>query len=94
MADNANQPASDTSAPATSAPNPTRSDAGPGAAPATAEHKAREDNIKSIQLAIRETQDAAVQLFTNKGYAAWGENPYYAFINGSFVKGIYFFKNL
>ena len=23
-----------------------------------------------------------------------GENPYYAFINGSFVKGIYFYKNL
>ena len=59
-----------------------------------AEKKAKEDNIKSIQLAIRETQDAAVQLFTSKEYKVWGENPYYAFINGTFVKGIYFFKNL
>ncbi len=59
-----------------------------------AEQKAKEDNIKSIQLAIRETQDAAVQLFTSKDYNVWGENPYYAFINGSFVKGIYFYKNL
>ena len=58
------------------------------------EDLAKEDNIKSIQLAIRETQDAAVQLFKNKDYKVWGENPYYAFINGSFVKGIYFFKNL
>ena len=58
------------------------------------EHKAREDNIKSIQLAVRETQDAAIQLFSGKDYKVWGENPYYAFINGSFVKGIYFFKNL
>ena len=58
------------------------------------EDLAKEDNIKSIQLAIRETQDAAVQLFKNKDYKGWGENPYYAFINGSFVKGIYFFKNL
>ena len=58
------------------------------------EQKAREDNIKSIQLAVRETQDAAVQLFTSKDYNVWGENPYYAFVNGSFVKGIYFYKNL
>ena len=58
------------------------------------EQKAKEDNIKSIQLAIRENQDAAVQLFSNKDYKVWGQNPYYAFINGSFIKGIYFYKNL
>tara|TARA_B100000963_G_C22310296_1_gene529733 strand:+ start:81 stop:617 length:537 start_codon:yes stop_codon:yes gene_type:complete len=58
------------------------------------EQKAKEDNIKSIQLAVRETQDAAVQLFSSKDYKIWGENPYYAYINGSFIKGIYFFKNL
>tara|TARA_B100000575_G_scaffold293658_1_gene305804 strand:+ start:12347 stop:12883 length:537 start_codon:yes stop_codon:yes gene_type:complete len=58
------------------------------------EQKAKEDNIKSIQLAVRETQEAAVQLFSSKDYNIWGENPYYAFINGSFVKGIYFYKNL
>ena len=58
------------------------------------EQKAREENIKSIQLSVRETQDAAVQLFSSKDYKVWGENPYYAFINGSFIKGIYFYKNL
>ena len=58
------------------------------------EQKAKEENIKSIQLSVRETQDAAIQLFSSKDYKVWGENPYYAFINGSFVKGIYFFKNL
>ena len=58
------------------------------------ESKAKEDNIKSIQLAVRETQQAAVQLFSGKDYKVWGENPYYAFINGSFVKGIYFYKNI
>ncbi len=58
------------------------------------EQKAKEDNIKSIQLAVRETQDAAVKLFIGKNYEIWGENPYYAIVNGSFVKGIYFFKNL
>ena len=58
------------------------------------ETKAREENIKSIQLSVRQTQEAAIQLFSNKDYKVWGENPYYAFINGSFVKGIYFYKNL
>ena len=58
------------------------------------EKKAKEDNIKSIQLSVRETQEAAVQLFSNKNYEVWGKNPYYAFINGAFVKGIYFYKNL
>ncbi len=58
------------------------------------EQKAKEENIKSIQLSVRETQEAAVQLFSSKDYKVWGENPYYAFINGSFVKGIYFFKIL
>ena len=58
------------------------------------EVKAKEENIKSIQLSVRETQEAAIQLFSNKDYKVWGENPCYAFINGSFIKGIYFYKNL
>ena len=58
------------------------------------EQKAKEENIKSIQLSVRETQDAAIKLFSGKDYKVWGENPYYAFINGSFIKGIYFYKNL
>ena len=58
------------------------------------EKKAKEENIKSIQLSVRQSQEAAIQLFSNRDYQVWGENPYYAFINGSFVKGIYFFKNL
>ena len=58
------------------------------------EQIAKEDNIKSLQLAVRETQDAAIKLFTGKHYTKWGENPYYAYINGSFIKGYYYYKNL
>tara|TARA_B100000401_G_scaffold14041_1_gene8784 strand:+ start:843 stop:1379 length:537 start_codon:yes stop_codon:yes gene_type:complete len=58
------------------------------------EEIAKEENIKSIQMSVRETQDAAIKLFSSKGYNVWGENPYYAFINGNFIKGIYFYKNL
>ena len=54
----------------------------------------KENNKKSIQLDIRETQSAAIQLFENKGFSKWGENPSYAFINGTRIKGYYYFKDL
>ncbi|MBI04330.1 MAG: GNAT family N-acetyltransferase [Pelagibacteraceae bacterium] len=54
----------------------------------------KENNAKCIQLDIRETQEAAIQLFKTKGFIKWGENPYYAYINGSFIKGFYYYKKL
>ena len=54
----------------------------------------KENNKKSIQLDIRETQSAAIQLFENKGFSKWGENPSYAFINGTRIKGFYYYKDL
>ncbi|MDC0161649.1 GNAT family N-acetyltransferase [bacterium] len=54
----------------------------------------KENNKKSIQLDIRETQSAAIKLFENKGFSLWGENPSYAFINGNRIKGYYYYKDL
>lgn len=54
----------------------------------------KENNKKSIQLDIRETQTAAIQLFESKGFIKWGENPSYAFINGNKTKGYYYLKDL
>jgi len=54
----------------------------------------KENNMKSIQLDIRETQSAAIQLFEIKGFVKWGTNPSYAFINGSRIKGYYYYKDL
>ncbi|MBT3776485.1 MAG: GNAT family N-acetyltransferase [Pelagibacteraceae bacterium] len=54
----------------------------------------KENNKSSIQLDIRETQSAAIQLFESKGFSKWGENPSYAFINGNRVKGYYYYKDL
>tara|TARA_B110000196_G_C20947793_1_gene567791 strand:+ start:311 stop:847 length:537 start_codon:yes stop_codon:yes gene_type:complete len=54
----------------------------------------KENNKKSIQLDIRETQSAAIKLFENKGFIKWGENPSYAFINGNPIKGYYFYKDV
>ena len=54
----------------------------------------KENNKKSIQLDIRETQSAAIKLFESKGFVRWGENPSYAFINGNSIKGYYYYKDL
>ena len=54
----------------------------------------KENNKSSIQLDIRDTQLAAIQLFENKGFLKWGENPSYAFINGNRIKGYYYYKDL
>ena len=54
----------------------------------------KENNKKSIQLDIRETQSAAIKLFESKGFVKWGENPSYAFINGSRIKGFYYYKEI
>tara|TARA_B100000700_G_C14784600_1_gene732955 strand:- start:243 stop:779 length:537 start_codon:yes stop_codon:yes gene_type:complete len=59
-----------------------------------AENTSKESGVKCLQIDIRETQKAAIQLFESKGFIQWGKNPYYSFINGQFVKGLYFYKNI
>ena len=59
-----------------------------------AEAIAKENNIFCVQLDIRETQEAAIQLFKSKGYEHWGTNPGYAQIEGNIIKGLYFYKNI
>ena len=56
--------------------------------------KSKENNKNSIQLDIRETQTAAIQLFESKGFHRWGENPSYAFVNGNAIKGYYYYRNI
>ena len=56
--------------------------------------KSKENNKHSIQLDIRETQTAAIQLFESKGFIRWGENPTYAYVNGNPIKGYYYYRNI
>ena len=53
-----------------------------------------ENGVNCVQLDVRETQDAAIQLFKSKGYKQWGTNPNYAQVNGKNIKGFYYFKEL
>jgi len=59
-----------------------------------AEEIALENGCDLVQLDVRETQDAAIQLFKSKGYKRWGVCPNYAKVDGKYIKGYYFFKKL
>ncbi|MDC0232866.1 GNAT family N-acetyltransferase [Pelagibacteraceae bacterium] len=56
--------------------------------------KSKENSKINIQLDIRETQTAAIQLFESKGFIRWGENPTYAFVNGNPIKGYYYHRSI
>ena len=54
----------------------------------------KESGSGCVQLDVRETQKAAIQLIKSKGYKQWGINPNYAIVDGSNIKGFYFLKKL
>ncbi|MBU6235345.1 MAG: GNAT family N-acetyltransferase [Alphaproteobacteria bacterium] len=47
-----------------------------------------------INLDVRETMSAAIQLYESSGYQLVGKNPYYAQIHGAYVEGRYYTKKL
>jgi ribosomal protein S18 acetylase RimI-like enzyme len=60
----------------------------------TVEAAAREAGFKILNLDVRETQDAAIQLYESFGYERWGRHPVYAMVDGKPVAGLFFFKHL
>lgn len=60
----------------------------------TAEEKAREEGFATLNLDVRETQEAAIALYESNGYTRWGTHPRYAHNGENWVKGYYYFKDL
>lgn len=58
------------------------------------EAEAARMNHTVINLDVRETMDAAIKLYESAGYKQIGGHPYYAQINGEFIPGRYYTKNL
>ena len=58
------------------------------------EKSARQHGVRFINLDVRETQDAAIQLYESLGYERWGSNPNYAVVNGKTIVGHYYTKAL
>jgi ribosomal protein S18 acetylase RimI-like enzyme len=56
------------------------------------EDAARESGAHLINLDIRETQTAAIQLYETLGYTRWGVHPYYAKVDGKLIRGFFYYK--
>jgi hypothetical protein len=58
------------------------------------EERARELGYHVLNLDVRETQGAAIQLYETLGFERWGVHPDYAFVRGQVVRGFFYSKRL
>jgi ribosomal protein S18 acetylase RimI-like enzyme len=58
------------------------------------EELASRSGARVLNLDIRDTQTAAIQLYEGLGYTRWGVNPIYAEVDGKTVPGYYYHKVL
>ena len=59
-----------------------------------AELKAKQDGFKIINLEVRETQLRAIQLYEQAGYVRSGINPKSVYIDGKYIAGYYYYKEI
>ncbi|MGE4218086.1 MAG: N-acetyltransferase family protein [Alphaproteobacteria bacterium] len=58
------------------------------------ETQAREEGFAVLNLDVRETQTAAIALYQGLGYRRWGSHPHYARVDGGWVAGHFYYKDL
>jgi ribosomal protein S18 acetylase RimI-like enzyme len=58
------------------------------------EEAARAAGALVLNLDVRETQEAAIQLYQSLGYTRWGTHPRYAQVGGRWIAGLYLCKDL
>ncbi len=58
------------------------------------EATAREAGFAILNLDVRETQSAAIELYESLGFQRWGTHPAYALAAGKRIAGHYYYKDL
>lgn len=58
------------------------------------EAEAESLGLSSMQLDVRETQARAIEVYEQLGYRRWGSNPRYALVEGQWMTGHYYSKDL
>jgi ribosomal protein S18 acetylase RimI-like enzyme len=58
------------------------------------ETRARAEGYSMLELNLRATQDAAIKLFEQGGFELWASKGKYAFVNGEYIAGHYYSKDL
>ena len=70
---------------------------GHGLAPLTVEAleaAALDAGLKVLNLDVRETQERAIQVYEQAGFVRWGTHPRYAFVDGGWLTGYHYYKDL
>ena len=70
---------------------------GHGLAPALVarvEEAARANGLRVLNLDVRETQARAIEVVEEAGFVRWGTHPHYAWVDGRWVTGFYYYKDL
>ena len=62
--------------------------------PRNNEALAKSEGFSMINLDVRSTQDRAIQSFEARGFTRYATNDFYARVNGDFVSGFYYRKEL
>jgi ribosomal protein S18 acetylase RimI-like enzyme len=60
----------------------------------TIEDSAKRQGYKILKLEVRGTQAGAIALYENHGYRKWGELDKYEFVDGNYVAGYFYYKDL
>jgi ribosomal protein S18 acetylase RimI-like enzyme len=60
----------------------------------TVEDAARDAGFSILNLDVRTTQGAAIQLYESLGYERWGTHPVYARVDDHVIPGYYYMKRL
>jgi ribosomal protein S18 acetylase RimI-like enzyme len=61
---------------------------------AALEERARDEGFAIVNMDVRETQSGAIALCETLGYTLWGVHPCYAKVEGRYVPGRFYFKDL
>jgi ribosomal protein S18 acetylase RimI-like enzyme len=59
-----------------------------------AEKQARNHGVWFVNLDVRATQQAAIELYEAMGYERWGTNPHYAVVKGKAIPGHYYTRQV
>jgi ribosomal protein S18 acetylase RimI-like enzyme len=60
----------------------------------TVEEEARRAGFAILNLDVRDTMTAAIQLYESLGYIRWGTHPAYARVEGEIIPGHFYYKRL
>ena len=61
---------------------------------AAIEEAAREAGFRVLNLDVRETQTPAIAMYEARGFVRWGTHPHYALVDGAFIAGHFYTKDL